>query len=73
MEKEIYLTESPFSIETSNEVVLNRDRPSAARVPKGILRQVPRKCLNRLPDDSYYLDKHLKPGINLFKVRSSLS
>ncbi len=73
MEKEIYITETPYHCLEPNEVNIVREKSTPIlNLPRSDPKPHPRRFLDHLPHENYYDDKQLKPGITFFKVQPSL-
>lgn len=66
MEKEIYLTETPYCPDlndTRDKILAGTAFPARPESAKP-----PRRLLDRFLPESYYDDKKIKPGISFYKV-----
>lgn len=70
MEKEIYLTESPYysEINETNTPCKDKGISSMMQLRPQSSKLSSQKLAERFPPENYYDDKKVKPGISIYKV-----
>jgi hypothetical protein len=71
MEKDLYLTEAPLNESADTTILPQKERvniPKSLSNPNDRRNQIGKKILGNFLLESYYDDKKVKPGINLFKT-----